>query len=140
MLRAVRGELLDANRDDLIIAVEGASKDQRGHVTSKRLRDINAAAPTTPPLILGDAIYKADDADIDGLQLADLAAHSVTRLRGIVRHEKEAPRTFDVEQLDRFENVFWEEIYAKGFEFENVHQMLEAAEHRPPDDPQPSSG
>ena len=108
--------------------MEDASKAQRGRITAKRLRDINAPAPTIPPLIHGDAIYKADDADIDGLQLADLAAHSLMRLRGIVRHENTEPGSFDLEKLDPFDKVFWEEIYAKGFEFENVHQMLEAAE------------
>lgn len=54
------------------------------------------------------------------------------RLRGIVRHENTAPGSLDVEQLDPFDRLFWEEIYAKGFEFENVHQMLEAADRADP--------
>ncbi len=128
VLAAVRNELLKAERVHTIVAVEDASKAQRGRVTSKRLADINADPPTDPPLILGDAIFKADDAEIDGLQLADLAAHSLMRLRGIVSRERSAPGSFAVDALDPFDRVFWEEVYRAGFDFENVHHIIEKAD------------
>lgn len=130
VLGEVRASLLADGRNGSIVSVEDASKPQKGRVTLRPLRDMQADAPTDPPLIVGHGINKADDEDIDGLQLADLAAHSLTRLLYIRRNhiDMDNPDAFDPDELDDFDRVFWDEIHATEFSFESVHKLIEETE------------
>lgn len=112
---------------EVVSVEESKNPRQAGTVTRRMLKDMGAEPPEKPPLVHGDCVYIAADRDVPGLELADLAAHSLSAILRLQRQHTDLEDDADLAGKP-FDKVVWEEIAQRDFTFCNVHLMLEALE------------